>query len=328
MKRNDFGRTVARTDNKKINANFKKGGGIGYQTFVLLMKCVQDKKNATEESGKKLYLFVAFFLTNSIASYPPFLKLRLSLMRYASCLGDLRTSNFCARNEQTKTKFVIMNRQRFDMRFWNSIGLLFLLCVCSYSDNKAKPPSENYFGTSISNSMRRGHTYTDSTGMKYFYCYINVSITNDSLIPVNVKVAFTNEYYQPTPTNGQKFKVFLLPEFMTPEKKTDFNVLNKFLDEGLENSISIDKVIKPKEEYSLNIGFLTELKSPLNPSPFVLFSKGHKQHFESIPDSVISKVPSAENQLTLLLGLDFFPLGQDSIKRYSIIPCGQISYSN
>ena len=67
--------------NKKINANFKKGGFIGYQTFALLMKCVHDKKNATEESGKNLYLFVAFFLMNSIAFNPPFLKLRLSLMR-------------------------------------------------------------------------------------------------------------------------------------------------------------------------------------------------------------------------------------------------------
>ena len=74
--------------NRKINANFKKGGFIGYQTFALLMKCVHDKKNATEESGKKLYLFVAFFLTNSIASNPPFLKLRLSLMRYRICYGD------------------------------------------------------------------------------------------------------------------------------------------------------------------------------------------------------------------------------------------------
>ena len=51
------------------------------QTVVLLMKCVQAKKNATEESGKNLYLFVAFFLTNSIASNPPFLKLRQALMR-------------------------------------------------------------------------------------------------------------------------------------------------------------------------------------------------------------------------------------------------------
>ena len=59
----------------------KKGGLVVNQTVVLLMKCVQAKKNATEESGKNLYLFVAFFLTNSIASNPPFLKLRQALMR-------------------------------------------------------------------------------------------------------------------------------------------------------------------------------------------------------------------------------------------------------
>ena len=79
--------------NKKINANFKKGGFVVYQTVVHLMKCVHDKKNATEESGKNLYLFVAFFLTNSIASYPPFLKLRLSLMRYLPLMGTVLTFN-------------------------------------------------------------------------------------------------------------------------------------------------------------------------------------------------------------------------------------------
>ena len=45
------------------------------------MKCVQAKKNATEESGRKVYLFVALFLMNICASNPPFLKLRQALMR-------------------------------------------------------------------------------------------------------------------------------------------------------------------------------------------------------------------------------------------------------
>ncbi len=67
--------------NRKLNEILKKGGLVVNQTVVLLMKCVQAKKNATEESGKNLYLFVAFFLTSSIASNPPFLKLRQALMR-------------------------------------------------------------------------------------------------------------------------------------------------------------------------------------------------------------------------------------------------------
>ena len=74
--------------NIKLSEILKKGGLVVNQTVVLLMKCVQAKKNATEESGRKLYLFVAFFLTNSRASNPPFLKLRQALMRKRSrCSG-------------------------------------------------------------------------------------------------------------------------------------------------------------------------------------------------------------------------------------------------
>ena len=70
------------------------------QTVVLLMKCVQAKKNATEESGKNLYLFVAFFLMNSCASNPPFLKLRQALMRYPQPYGDTANFELTAKNEQ------------------------------------------------------------------------------------------------------------------------------------------------------------------------------------------------------------------------------------
>ena len=76
-----FDRSIT-THNKKLSEILKKGGLVVNQTVVLLMKCVQAKKNATEESGKNLYLFVAFFLMNSCASNPPFLKLRQALMRW------------------------------------------------------------------------------------------------------------------------------------------------------------------------------------------------------------------------------------------------------
>ena len=84
MKLQTFEARSRTADNKKLSENFKKGGLVVNQTVVHLMKCVQAKKNATEESGRKVYLFVAFFLTNSIASNPPFLKLRQALMRCAS----------------------------------------------------------------------------------------------------------------------------------------------------------------------------------------------------------------------------------------------------
>ena len=82
MTRHDFGRTVAHAANIKINANFKKGGSVVYQSVELLMNSTAEKKMQRIKAEENLYLFVAFFLTNSIASNPPFLKLRLSLMRY------------------------------------------------------------------------------------------------------------------------------------------------------------------------------------------------------------------------------------------------------
>ena len=70
-------------DNRKINANFKKGGGVVYQTFVLLINSTAEKKMQHIKAEENLFLFVAFFLMKCIASNPPFLKLRIALIRYA-----------------------------------------------------------------------------------------------------------------------------------------------------------------------------------------------------------------------------------------------------
>jgi len=48
---NRFVGTVEYAYNKKINAIKKRRGLSVHQTVVHLMKCVQAKKNATEESG-------------------------------------------------------------------------------------------------------------------------------------------------------------------------------------------------------------------------------------------------------------------------------------
>jgi len=67
--------------NIKLSEILKKGGLVVNQTVVLLMKCVQAKKNATEESGRNFFYFVAKNCLNSRVSIPPFLKLRQAPMR-------------------------------------------------------------------------------------------------------------------------------------------------------------------------------------------------------------------------------------------------------
>ena len=67
--------------NSKLSKILKKGGLVVNQSVVLLMKCVQVQFFATQESGRNFFYFVAKNCVNSIASNPPFLKLRQALMR-------------------------------------------------------------------------------------------------------------------------------------------------------------------------------------------------------------------------------------------------------
>ena len=69
------------SDNNEINANFKKGVGVVYQSVELLMNSTAEKKMQHIKAEENLYLFVAFFLMKCVLRNPPFLKLRLSLMR-------------------------------------------------------------------------------------------------------------------------------------------------------------------------------------------------------------------------------------------------------
>ena len=67
--------------NIKLSEILKKGAVVVNQSAVLLMKCVQVQFFATQESGRNFFYFVAKNCVNSIASNPPFLKLRQALMR-------------------------------------------------------------------------------------------------------------------------------------------------------------------------------------------------------------------------------------------------------
>lgn len=163
-----------------------------------------------------------------------------------------------------------------------------------------------------------GRVFKDSAGTRYFYCYVTATIINDSALPMNLQIAFSKEYYQPTPINGQKFKVFL---------QDSLSLSNTDIKKALSAPpAKFSKVIHPEEECDLYIGFLAEYSPEMNPIPFALFSKGHKLHFRSIPDNTVNEVPATKDQLTLLLGLGFSHTGPD--RSYSIIPCGQISFSD
>ena len=82
---------ISTAANRKLSEILKKGGLVVNQSVVLLMKCVQVQFFATQESGRNFFYFVAKNCVNSIASNPPFLKLRQALMRWQQLFGTVLT---------------------------------------------------------------------------------------------------------------------------------------------------------------------------------------------------------------------------------------------
>ncbi len=202
------------------------------------------------------------------------------------------------------------------------IGLIFILCFdnCSNNNNNSLNIERRQdFGFTISNSVRHGRPNS--------FFSISTTITNDTIIPFHLKISFSKEYVH----NNKKFRVILLPESMTVEEQhsDDFfrSKVQKFLETQIENPITIDKIIKPKENYIINIAFINESNSNVIPGQLALISKLHKFNFTSIPDSLIIQDRPTKDSLRISLGLNFSIL-TDSVYGFKLIPCGTIYYPN
>ena len=230
-------------------------------------------------------------------------------------------------------------------------SLFFLLAIFLTSCGNNPHLYEKYYGIYIDHYGRQGSGYKDSAGTTYGYYYVRTVITNDSLIPAHVILHFPNKFYQTNFSNYQKYKVFLLPDsMMTTENKRERNnlvggKLKKFFDSGLKNSFILDTVLKPKETFTIYIGFIT--KSGQDIPSLSLFSRGHKPHFWptrskkslwadnerklSIPDSAINRfIQVKERKLSVFLGVSILNslINEQPVKYFNIIPCGEIFYSN
>lgn len=210
------------------------------------------------------------------------------------------------------------------------IGLLIVLIGCS--GNQQTPIS----GLRIENSPNRGLNYTDPVGTKYSYRNIPITITNDSTIAIHIKLALSNEYDYPSDDDDQKFKVFLLPKELTPDKVTwdslsgevGNNELRNFFEKGLNFPYILNETLEPGEKCDITMGTLYPRPTDCGVVPNALFIQnniGLYNACERLLNQDIS-IPIAPEknqdgtQFNLELKLGFCDRG------CFIIPCGQISY--
>lgn len=192
------------------------------------------------------------------------------------------------------------------MKVKHFFNLVLLICLFGCSENsneRANRSGPIQFGLYIENGPRQGFQYFDSTRTEYNYRYCTITITNDSLIPVNLEIYFPET--AKTLINSSNSKVFLLPRHLTPkEQHFDHSIskeLKGFLDFEINKPEHLNKTLNPTEKCVLTFGVLTDTKYPDPTTPF---------------DTKL--LTSNENS-----AISFRLKINDTL----IIPCGQFSYS-
>lgn len=222
----------------------------------------------------------------------------------------------------------------------------------------SNPPYQKYFGVGMNQELMQvlGQSealYTDISGNKYCFTTITTVITNDTTLPVQMKISFSNEYTYPVPYNAQKFKLFLFPIKESMHEQIDYDhrseelkkvstsmstsitlsdgLLGTILEETkffIENYIpyTLDQTIDPNEKYTIKIGILWDQRND-PPGQLALISKGHMFAFFS-HYCEINQIVSVNKPSSLFLGIDFFSSYRTDDKCFAVIPCGEISFSN
>ena len=188
-------------------------------------------------------------------------------------------------------------------------------------------------GLAIEYGPNLGIRHIDSLGNKYFYVHSTATITNDSTIPIHLHLALSTEYEFPAFCGDGKYKVFLVPEELTPDTATLYNnILNgahPFLNTPLDKPFVSDKTLSPGEYEVLTIGVLAPLPSNCAAVPRAIFAPENKELYQAC-DPLLNKNISSRNSLEIGAKLEYyykrkFIAPEDGC---AIIPFGRISYPN
>ena len=212
------------------------------------------------------------------------------------------------------------------MKFRIIVGLLIGMIACSCSQQTLKSGLKIEYGPNL------GATHTDTLGAKHFYVHSTAIITNDSIIPIHLQLALSNEYDFPTfcgDTN--KYKVFLLPEELTPDTATIYNNIvngqHDFLNTPLDNPKILNKTLNTGEYCVVTIGVLIPKPTNCAAVPRAVFSHDNEGLYHTC-DIQLNQAILTNPQLEIGVKLEYynrrkFITPEDGC---AIIPFGQISY--
>lgn len=186
-------------------------------------------------------------------------------------------------------------------------------------------------GLRINYGPNLGTSHRDTLGVKNFYVHITATITNDSTIPIQLQLALAKEYEYPAFCGDEQYKVFLLPEELTPDTADIYNNIvngqHDFLNAPIDSSGVLTKKLDPGEYCVVTIGTLTPQPSDCAAVPRAIFSQDSSSLYLAC-DKAINEAISTGPQLELQIKLEYyydrkFITPEDGC---AVIPFGQISY--
>lgn len=210
-------------------------------------------------------------------------------------------------------------------------GLLFSLVVCSSfmltsndhvlvqgsQHRLIQPPS----GLLIANGVIRGSSYTDSIGETFTFRHIPITITNDTTIPINVRIEYSKEYLYPENQGPERFRVFPLPHEWARGQTPDSTLtrMHSKLSTHIEQLL-ITATIEPGESMGLAIGIVYPSPDELWwVVPDALFALSENGSSHSCDWLIEDQSSVRENRLALKIRMG---------KGCRILPCGQFSYED
>ncbi|MDX1410203.1 MAG: hypothetical protein R3330_18765 [Saprospiraceae bacterium] len=214
------------------------------------------------------------------------------------------------------------------------VGLLITLMACSTPQPTSQDGQAFDSGLLIENGPSHGLGCTDSLGATCGLVYRTVVLTNDSIVPMDVRLAVPEKYAYPMEHGEQTFRLYLWPGLTAPQV-TDLdtiqNAMENFVGKTAGTTRVMDRSLAPGEQYVLTIGTLFSRPPEIcSVVAYTLFTDDGSGLFPSC-DRPASPKPSSVatasgNQVPLGLMVGFCTRGNE-YQHCTIIPCGYLSYS-
>lgn len=179
-------------------------------------------------------------------------------------------------------------------------------------------------GLSLTNQPVRGMGYTDSLGNKYGLRHIPTYITNDSMVPIHVEIAFARSYNTPEAFGEKKFKVFPLPKEWARDGLGPSDTMLTEMPKYIAHPI-MSKTIAPGERFVLGLGILTPYPAEYGVFPIAVIPNENEKYYGECVDLIEpEQLPDGQKVFQLCIGFasgsQAYPDGRTTIV------AGRISY--